>query len=290
VARDYQEAITYSFVGADADSQLSGHRSELVIANPISSEMSVMRGTLWSGLLQAASDNLSRQQERVRLFEIGKSFGGTLQAIEETLRVAGLVIGPVYPEQWGRRGKTVDFFDIKRDVETLIASSGAQRDFTFVATEHTALQPGQSAAILRSNQPVGIVGKIHPRLARDMDVRKDVYVFELDASRVFETHVVSARAASKYPALRRDLAILVDDSVPAADIVSAIESSAPAFIGNVVIFDIYRGPGIEAGLKSVALGLILQETSRTLTDEDADSAMAAAVRKLQHEFAAVLRD
>ena len=290
VARDYQEVITYSFVEQEINSRITGTTSELVLSNPISSEMDVMRSSIWPGLLAAASSNVARQQERVRIFEIGKTFHGTLKAPEEVMRVAGLAYGAAAPEQWASPTQTIDFFDIKSDVVALLSMVGPESKFDFVAVDHPALQPGQAANILRDNDVVGVIGKSHPEVAKIFDLDKGVLVFELNTERAFATTVPVAKNVSKFPMIRRDIAVVVGDQVSAADLVAAVESAAPDLIRNVRIFDIYRGPGIEAGLKSVALGLILQETSRTLTDDDADAAKSAAVRKLQQEFAAVLRD
>jgi phenylalanyl-tRNA synthetase beta chain len=159
-----------------------------------------------------------------------------------------------------------------------------------VPGEHPALQPGQVADILRDGVVIGTVGKLHPALAKDYDLKRGVYLFELDADKALATAVPEAKAISKYPAIRRDIAIVVDDKVSAEALVEAVAASAPGLIRDVRIFDIYRGDKIEAGLKSVAIGLILQETSRTLTDEDADTAMAAAIAALKDRFAAYLRD
>jgi phenylalanyl-tRNA synthetase beta chain len=290
VARDYQEVITYSFVDAASDELLTGKVSELVLANPISSEMSVMRGSLWGGMLGAAAANVARQQDRVRLFEIGRSFHGKLQEPLETQQVAGLILGPRYAEQWGDSSKVVDYFDIKSDLESLLRMSGCQDNFTFVAAEHPALQPGQAAELHRDKVSVGVIGKLHPRVSRQFGIKKDVYVFALNAEPAFDSEVPTAAEVSRFPAIRRDIAVIVDDEISASQIVATVRSAAPELIRSVVIFDIYRGDGIEAGRKSIALGLILQETSRTLTDEDADSAKDAAVRKLEQEFAARLRE
>jgi phenylalanyl-tRNA synthetase beta chain len=168
--------------------------------------------------------------------------------------------------------------------------TGISSEFNFVATEHPALQPGQAANIVRDDAVVGVIGKLHPEVARAFDLNKDVLVFELDAGKSFASTVPNATSVSKFPTIRRDIAVVVDDKITAADLLGAIESAAPELVKSVRIFDVYRGPGIEAGLKSVALGLILQETSRTLTDVDADATMAVVVRKLQQDFAAVLRD
>ena len=290
VARDYQEVITYSFVDQEINTRITGTTSELVLSNPISSEMSVMRSSVWPGLLAVAASNVARQQERVRIFEIGKTFHGTLKAPAEVMRVAGLAYGDAAPEQWGSAAQAIDFFDIKSDVSALLNMVGSISNFNFVAADHPALQPGQVANIVRDKKIVGVIGKLHPDVAKTFDLDKGVLVFELDTEQSFATMVPVATDVSKFPMIRRDIAVIVDDKISAAKLVAAVESAAPDLIRNVRIFDVYRGPGIEAGRKSVALGLILQETSRTLTDDDADAAKSAAVRKLQQEFAAVLRD
>jgi phenylalanyl-tRNA synthetase beta chain len=290
VARDYQEVMTYSFVDQEINTRITGESSELILSNPMSSELSVMRGSVWPGLLAAAASNVARQQDRVRIFEIGKTFHGTLKAPEEVLRVAGLVYGSAAPEQWAAAAQNVDFFDVKSDVSALLKMAGPGSKFDFAAADHPALQPGQTANILRGDDVVGVIGKLHPQVAKNFDLDKGVLLFELNTDLAFATTVPVAKDVSKFPMIRRDIAVVVGDEVSAADLVAAVEAAAPDLIQNVRIFDIYRGAGIEAGLKSVALGLILQETSRTLTDDDADAAKAAAVRKLQQEFAAVLRD
>lgn len=290
VARDYQEVVTYSFIDTASNQALSGFASELSLNNPISLEMAVMRASLLPGMLFATAANLSRQQDRIRIFEIGKSFHGTPDAHTEVLRIAAVGCGPANPEQWGAASEAIDFFDLKADVEAVLGLTGAATDCEFVAAENPALQPGQSANIVRGGQVIGFIGKLHPRHAKMFELKKSVFVFELDATTALASRPPTASAISKYPSIRRDIAVLVADRVTASDIVAAVASAAPDLILDVKIFDVYKGPGIEAGLKSVALGLILQETSRTLTDEDADSAMAAAVHKLQQEFGAELRD
>jgi phenylalanyl-tRNA synthetase beta chain len=290
IARDFQEVVTYSFIDASVNAAISGSDSELVLSNPISSEMSVMRASLWPGMLAAASANNARQQDRVRLFEISKSFHGSLDSHTEVLRIAGLAYGTRNPEQWGIASENIDFFDIKADVEAILALSADAELCGFKPGNHRALQPGQTADIVRNQEPIGIVGKLHPRLAKLFDLKRSVYVFELDAAKTLATHAPVALSISKFPAVRRDIAVIVEDSISADELVNAVAASSPKLIQSVRIFDIYKGPGIEAGRKSVAMGLILQETSRTLTDDDADGVMAAAVKKLKDQFAAVLRD
>jgi phenylalanyl-tRNA synthetase beta chain len=290
VARDYQEVVSYSFVDAESNTALCGVESELVLSNPISSEMSVMRSTLWPGMLTAAAANASRQQDRIRLFEFGKSFHGALGNHNEVVRIAGLATGSSLPEQWGAKSQSIDFFDIKSDVSALLRLAVDELSVQFVAAEHPALQPGQTANILRGDSLVGTIGKLHPRHAKAFDIKRDVFLFELNAMVALGSAAPVASPVSKFPSIRRDIAVIVDDKISSQELVSAVASVAPDLISTVRIFDIYKGPGIEAGRKSVALGLILQETSRTLTDEDADATMTAAVRKLKEKFAAELRD
>jgi phenylalanyl-tRNA synthetase beta chain len=290
IARDYQEVVTYSFIDAEANKAFTGHDSELILSNPISSEMSVMRASLWPGMVAAAAANVARQQDRVRIFEASKSFHGSVAVHTEVVRIAGLVCGPVLPEQWGSKSENADFFDIKADVEALLLLAADAKELSFTPTNHVALQAGQSAQICRNGEVLGVVGKLHPNLVKHYDLKRPVYVFELDAEQTLATSAPTATPISKFPAIRRDIAVIVDDKVSADELVAAVASADPELIKDVRIFDIYTGTGIEAGRKSVAIGLILQETSRTLTDEDADVVMTAAVGKLKDKFAAELRD
>jgi len=290
VARDYQEVVTYSFVDKKLDSLITGRDSKLELSNPISSEMSVMRGSIWPGLIQAAAANVARQQDRIRFFEIGKTFHGDLEAPVEIVRLSAIVVGDVVEKQWAYCAQAVDFFDIKSEVEVLLKMTGAIGEFSFRATEHAALQTGQAARIFRNEEEVGVIGKLIPTVARRFELDREAFLFELNAGKCFASSVPVAKAISRFPSVRRDIAVIVRDNVKSADLVAAVESAAPALVRNVRIFDVYKGPGIEAGLKSIALGLILQETSRTLTDEDADAVMAAVLRKMQADFGAELRD
>ncbi len=290
IARDYREVVTYSFIDAEANTAFTGVESELVLSNPISSEMSVMRASLWPGMVTAAATNNARQQDRVRFFEASKSFHGSLGDHTEVVRIAGLATGPVKPEQWASPSESVDFFDVKADVEALLALASDVNEIDFVATVHPALQPGQAAEIVRNGDVIGVLGKLHPKLAKTYDLKRAVYLFELDAAKTLASSTPTATPISKFPAIRRDIAVIVDDKISADELVKAVAASSQGLIKDVRIFDIYTGASIEAGRKSVAIGLILQETSRTLTDDDADLAMAAAVKKLEDKFAAVLRD
>jgi len=290
IARDYQEVVTYSFIDDEANKIFTGSDSELALSNPISSELSVMRASLWPGMVAVAAANNARQQERVRIFEAGKSFHGKLGEHTEVIRFAALASGPKHPEQWGCKSQGVDFFDIKSDVEALLSLPGVAGEFSFVASRHPALQPGQSAEIVRKGEVIGVIGKLHPKLEKRFNLKRPMFLFELDATKTLATSAPVATAISKFPAIRRDIAVIVDEKISADELVDAVAKTSPQLIQGVTIFDIYTGSGIEAGRKSVAIGLILQETSRTLTDDDADQVMAAAVKKLEDQFAAVLRD
>jgi phenylalanyl-tRNA synthetase beta chain len=290
VARDYEEAITYSFIDERSNAPFADGTSELVLSNPISSEMSVMRASLLPGLVSSAAANIARQQERVRLFEIGKSFHGTLESPREVVRIAAVATGTAQPEQWGAGSQAVDFFDIKADLVAVLKLAGDASDVAFRPLEHPALQPGQAASILRDGRDIGLIGKLHPRVARDLELKRDAYVFEVDARAALASSAPVAKPVSRFPVIRRDIAVLVKEEVSGEELVQAVAAAAPELTRDVRIFDIYKGPGIEAGLKSVAISLILQETSRTLTDDDADAAQAAAVQKLRDTFGAELRD
>ena len=288
--RDYQEVITYSFIDAESDERFSGAKSELALANPISSEMAVMRSSLWPGLAATAAANSARQQERIRIFEMSKSYHGSLHAHTEVLRIAGLASGPRMPEQWGTSAVNVDFFDIKADVEALFELSCGSDEIEFRASSHPALQPGQSAEIVRGDAVVGVLGKLHPSIAQRYDLKLSTCLFELDAQQTLQTTVPAAAAISRFPAIRRDLAVVIDETVTAGELIRCVADVSRELIRDVRPFDIYRGKGIEAGRKSIAIGLILQETSRTLTDDDADSVLSDVIKKLQDQFGAELRD
>ena len=219
VARDYQEVVTYSFIDADADELISGKESLLKLSNPISSEMSVMRASLWPGMLEAAARNAARQQERIRLFEMGKSFHGALDDHDERVRVAGLVSGPVFAEQWGSKAQPVDFFDIKSDVAALLDLANDDNEVLYEALVHPALQPGQSANIIRNGEAIGVIGKLHPLVAKHFALKRNVFVFELDAEKTLASQATDAELVSKFPTIRRDISFFVDEKVSSAELI-----------------------------------------------------------------------
>tara|TARA_B100001093_G_scaffold255452_1_gene244347 strand:- start:234 stop:2615 length:2382 start_codon:yes stop_codon:yes gene_type:complete len=290
VSRDYREILTYSFISPHLNKQFSGIESKLVLNNPISSEMSVMRSSLWPSLLTSALSNIARQHERIRFFEISKSFHGNISEPKEVLRIAGLVAGLREPEQWGNKTEIVDFYDIKSDVQALLSLCCKDDEISFLPSKHISLQPGQSAEIFRNKESIGFMGKLHPKIIKEFNLKKDIYLFELDAEKTIKSNLPIAKSISKFPTIRRDIAIIVNENITADNLIEVATASAPKFIRNIYIFDVYRGQGIEKGRKSIAMGLILQETSRTLTDEDADQTVSLVLKNLQNQFKVEIRD
>jgi phenylalanyl-tRNA synthetase beta chain len=290
IDRGYREAITYSFVDPVLQTQLFPDVAALALSNPISAELGVMRVSLWPGLIQAARANLHRQQPRVRLFEMGKTFvlrDGTLQEIET---LAGLAAGARWPEQWGAARDAADFYDLKADVAALIALTGEDAALNVEAAELGCLRPGRAARILRRGQAVGWLGELHPSLARTLGLNTAPLLFELEVNVCFDSNILKYKGISKFPSVRRDLAVVVDESVTLAKLQENVTVSASGLLTELRIFDIYRGPGIDSGRKSVALGLILQDSSRTLTDMDADAVVSAVVTRLRDVLSATIRD
>jgi len=262
VQRGYFEAITYSFVDPDLQAVLFPGETALRLSNPISADLAEMRVSLWPGLVRALSENQRRQQPRVRLFEIGRKF--VLQpdgSLREIPVVAGVAAGPALPEQWGVREEEVDFHD-----------------------------PGQSARLLRGGTPVGWLGRLHPEVAKRLELTYSAVLFEIETESGLAARVPQFREISRFPAVRRDLAVLVSESVPVASLLGTVRHAAGDLLTGVVVFDIYRGRGIQEGFKSVAIGLNLQDISRTLTDEETDAVVAKVVADLEREHSATIRD
>jgi phenylalanyl-tRNA synthetase beta chain len=293
VNRGYFEAISYSFVDPKLQQILDPESQTIALENPLSSEMSVMRTTMWAGLLSALKHNVNRQQSRVRLFETGLCFKPAsehagVDAIDQVPMFAGVVCGDINHEQWAQSSRKVDFFDLKADVEALLAF--AENETVFEAAEHPALHPGQSACIKQDGQIVGWIGALHPETQKALDIDARVFVFEIQQSAIARSAIPAFKPLSRFPEVRRDLAVLVDESVPAADILSAIDKTSSELVKETQLFDIYQGKGVEEGRKSVAFGLILQEFSRTLTDNEVDSEIDNIVSTLNQQFAATLRE
>ena len=289
-ARGYQEAITYSFVDPETQRLFLPEAPALTLENPIAANLSVMRASLWPGLVQALADNLRRQQERARLCEAGRKFEVRGGAVVETSTLSGVVCGAALPEQWSASKEAADFYDVKGDVEAVLSATGAGSRFRFKSVALACLHPGRSARIFRDDVAVGWIGQLHPDLCRRLDLTYAPYVFELETAAALAAEVPNFVEVSRFPAIRRDLAVVVDESVPLAQLEENVSVTARGPLRELRVFDIYRGPGIEPTRKSIALGLILQENSRTLTDQEADAVVAAVVERLRKEFGATIRD
>jgi phenylalanyl-tRNA synthetase beta chain len=292
-ARDYEEAITYAFVDPALQAQLFPDRPALALSNPIASDMSVMRVSLWPGLLRAALENQRRQADRIRLFEHGTRFEAEGGSTREIDTLAGVAIGARLPEQWGvpkeLRGP-VDFYDVKADVAALLSATGENESFKFEAGALPALHPGRSARVLRRNLPVGWLGELHPNLVRALDFTYAPVLFELDAETAFAVHRVSYQEISRFPQVRRDLAVVIDEGVTLSSLAERVTLAASSLLRDLRVFDVYRGSGLEAGRKSVALGLIFQDISRTLTDEDVERLMVSVKADLREKLNAGFRE
>ncbi len=289
VDRGYQEAITYSFVDEEIQQIIAPNHAAIRLQNPISSELSVMRSTLWCGLLKAALYNVNRQQTRVRLFETGLRFVNEGSSLHQQKMLAGLVLGSVCVEQWGEKNRKIDFFDIKADIEALFALTGQAVKFS--AKQHAALHPGQSAEILSiDGQSIGWLGMLHPNIESKLGFDTQVFLFELDQDLLLQKKIPTFKSLSKYPSVRRDIALLVDESTCADAIINCVKSCNEPFLKEVVIFDVYRGKGVDDNSKSVALSLTLQNNLQTLTDSEIDAIFNRVLDTLTQKISAKLRD
>ncbi|HEY8096010.1 MAG TPA: phenylalanine--tRNA ligase subunit beta, partial [Methylobacter sp.] len=265
VVRGYQEAITYSFVDEEIQQAVAPDDDVVRLKNPISADLSVMRTTLWCGLLKAALHNTNRQQNRVRFFETGLRFINKDGNTQQQKMLSGLALGSAYSEQWGVATRKVDFFDVKADMQALFSLTGA--DMQFVPAKHPALHPGQTAEILTpQGDKIGWLGMLHPTLEKQLGFDTQIFLFELDQDLLLNKHIPKFKPLSKYPSVRRDIALIVKEEIAVSEIINCIKGCAEPTLQDIVIFDIYRGKGVEEGSKSVALSLIIQDFSQTLTD------------------------
>ncbi|MCY1290060.1 Phenylalanine--tRNA ligase beta subunit [compost metagenome] len=289
VARGYQEAITYSFIDPKLFALFAPGVESLQLANPISADMAAMRPSLWPGLIKALQHNLNRQQPRVRLFESGLRFVGQLPGLKQEAMLAGVITGGRLPEGWAHGRDGVDFYDLKADVEALLSYAGAPQSFRFVPGEHPALHPGQTARVEREGRLVGFLGAIHPELARSLDLEQPIYLFELVLAEIAEGRLPAFSELSRFPEVRRDLAILVDREVAAESVLETIRSAAGEWLTDLRLFDVYHGKGIDPHRKSLAVGLTWQHPSRTLNDEEVSSTTQNILTSLEERFNATLR-
>lgn len=291
VLRDagYHEVISYSFVDSQLQSYFDPHTTPCPIVNPITADMDVMRTNLWPGLVKTLLYNQSRQQQRIRLFEIGACFVQQEEALLQQAKLGGLISGLVAPEQWGEPAKEVDFYDLKGDVERLLISLSVDDELSFKPETHPCLHPGQTAGIYNQDKKLGIMGALHPSIQQKLDITSKVFVFELDLSSLNASKLRSFQEISKFPEIRRDIAIVINQAIPARDIQDTIKVIAGDWLKDVFIFDVYQGKGISPGLKSIALALIWQHATRTLVDDEVTALMERVITALKGQLGAELR-
>lgn len=287
VSLGYQEAITYSFVDNALQEQLNPEAKSIPLANPISSDMGVMRTSLWTGLLSAATYNQKRQQARIKLFETGLKFVDVEGEIVQTRMLSGVVVGNVAEENWCNEKRTVDFFDVKADLESLLLS--VDPSIRFEKGENSALHPGQCAQIVKQGEILGYFGKIHPKLQKSFDLNGSAFLFELRLEESVKGQVPNFTEVSKYPGVRRDLAILIRSEVSYLDIETVVRENAGDDLIGLNVFDVYLGDNLGEGMKSIALGLNWQRVDRTLNDDEINQSFDAIVSALSERFDAKIR-
>lgn len=284
----YQESVCYSFIDSESHKLFSPDAEQITLANPISSELSVMRSTLWSGLVKAAVFNQNRQQHALRLFEHGLVFNKNKSELTQVPKIAGLLTPKALPINWDGSNKALDFYDIKADVEALLAMSG--QSYYFEPCEHPALHPGQSARIIKGGKDIGIMGAIHPQVAKSMDLDKVCYLFELDLIELQKKTLPVYKQVSRFPATTRDLAIVVDQQVTAQSLLYAAHQLKNEILREISIFDLYQGPNLGEGKKSIAITLRFQHDERTLEELEVTDFVDKMIKKLEQSFDAKLRD
>ena len=285
----YHEAMTYSFISEQQQALLDPEHKPVALANPIASDMAVMRTSLWPGLLQALHYNLNRQVSRLKLFETGMCFIDDGKEWQQVVKLAMAAVGNAFPEQWGVKSRQVDFFDLKSDVEKILRLTRRSSDFHFEKVKNSVLHPGQSAVLYEKGQCIGYLGALHPKIAQHMGLNEVPLLFEIELQALETVQVPEFKTISKFPAVRRDLAIVIDEDVATNKILEQIASSCGQLLSHVQVFDVYQGSGIESGKKSVALGLTFQDATRTLIDEEINAIIQDVVAHLGQQLGATLR-
>jgi phenylalanyl-tRNA synthetase beta chain len=285
----YHEVITYSFVDPNLQALIDPDTASPRLSNPISEDMAVMRSSLWPGLITAAMHNLNRQQNRVRLFEVGTCFHSKGKQVLERDQVAAIAVGEVLPMQWSQKGVDVDFYDIKADLEALFSLARIFGQIRYEPTQNPALHPGQGADLYLKDVKIGCLGRLHPGIQSKLDVEAPIYLFEIEKMALKQINVPEFHQISRYPAIRRDISLVVDAQLPAQAVLDCIRSSAGKLLSDLELFDEYRGEGIDSGRKSLTLGLILQDSSRTLKEEVVETLIGKVLTALQTDLGAELR-
>ena len=291
--RGYQEVVNFAFVEEawEADFAAKAEEAELIrLANPIASQMAVMRSTLFGGLISNLLTNLKRKQSRVRLFEVGRTFHRDPQAVpvagfHQPWKLAGLAFGGALPEGWGSGARKVDFFDVKGDLEALLAPA----QLRFERVTHPALHPGRAARILLEDREIGCIGELHPEWAQKYDLPQAPVVFELDFAALKAANVPAYTEVSRFPPVIRDLAIVVDHELALQTLLDGLNGKLPALVQDIQLFDVYTGKGVPENKKSLAFRIVMQDTQRTLQDTEVNLAMQQLMSCLEQAFAAQLR-
>ena len=293
VDSDYQEIISYSFVDPEVQQLLHPEEEALVLPNPISREMSAMRLSLLPGLLNAVAYNQNRQQSRIRLFETGLRFVPDENAesqIRQEMMIGAVITGDKAPVSWEKKGEAVDFFDLKGDLERIFSLSKGGNRLQFVAKVFPALHPGQSAAILLDGEEIGFIGTVHPKVTQKLGLSGKPIVFEVKWSALDEKQVPSAKEISRFPSNKRDLALVVAENTPAQQVLDVCAEVGGKQLVNVALFDVYQGDNLEAGKKSLAISLTIQDTEKTLEEKDINAVINTVLDELKQRFNAYLRD
>ncbi|MFT4749068.1 MAG: phenylalanyl-tRNA synthetase beta chain [Pseudohongiellaceae bacterium] len=292
VAQGFQEVVTYSFIDPALNAKVFGELDQpILLQNPISEEMSLMRPSILPGLLQTLQYNVNRQQDRIRLFESGLVFNKIAENTEQTPMIAGLLFGLRLPENWAAGKDSSDFFDLKGVLEGLLELSDGIDGYEFKQGVRNGFHDGQCAIVTHPIKgEVGVIGAIHPSTLRKLGLTGSVFAFELVLNKLRDRKMPVSQAPSKYPEMSRDLAIVVDENVPAQSILNEIRNKAGEFLVDLRIFDVYQGDAIEVGEKSIALGLTWQHPSRNLTDDEINTIITNSVNALQEQFNANLRN
>jgi phenylalanyl-tRNA synthetase beta chain len=297
VEREYFEVISFSFVDAQWERDFSGNAEPIALENPIAAQFDVLRSNLVGSLVASLRFNLARKLDRVRIFEAGRCFrrsseqedeGDPARAIpgyHQPMRLGGLAFGPAAAEQWGTPTRRVDFYDVKADIEALLVPRRAH----FAPLQHPALHPGRAAGVSVGGSMIGWVGELHPRWQQKYDLPLPPVLFELDVQALSRIEKPQYLEISKFPPVVRDLAVVVAESAPVEGLLEAMSQSRPAAVQDIRLFDVYRGKGIEHGKKSLAFRVVMQDTAKTLTDAEADAAMAQLTELLASKFGARLR-
>lgn len=289
-ARGYREAITYSFIDPKLQALFDPQVSAVALSNPISADMGVMRTSLLPGMVTAALRNINRQQPRVRLFETGLRFVPSADGLLQVPTLAILATGRQLEEAWSGAGEATDFFDLKGDLESVLAMTGEASSYEFSALERTAFHPGQTAGITRNGQSVGYIGRLHPAVAAEVGLSSALYACEIDLAAVLTGSLPAFTELSKFPEVRRDIAIIVDKSVPSAQLLKDVRHWSGTYLTDLRLFDVYTGKGIDPKRKSLGLGLTFRDQSRTLGDDDVNPTMGQVIDLLEKNYNAELRD